>query len=63
LYKQETVLEELEKKLMEIYDPKCLYSNAKIKERMHFYLEEYTAKKSELKSDICTKLMSNMQFL
>ena len=56
-------MEELYIKLGEIYDPKCLYSNVKIKERMHLYLEEYTAKKNDLKTDLCTKIKPNMDFI
>ena len=48
---------------MEIYDPKCLYSNVKIKERLHLYQEEYTVKRNDLKSDLCPKLEPNMKFL
>ena len=63
LYRQETIFEELYIKLLEIYDPKCLYSNSKIKERMHLYMAEFTAKKNDLKTDLCSKLVSSMQFL
>ncbi len=57
------ILQELQDKVKEIYDPKCLYSNALIKERMILYLEEYTLKRNDLKSDICLKMVPSLNFL
>lgn len=61
--RQETVIEMLQQKLIEIYDPKFSYSNAKIKERLALYLEEFIAKRNELKSDISSKLKTNFNFV
>jgi hypothetical protein len=60
LLKQETVLEELSRKLLEIYDPKFSYSNAKMKERMALYLEDFVNRRNDLKADICTKIKGNL---
>lgn len=50
---QETVLEELSVKLLEIYDPKFAYSQAKMKERLALYLDDFTAKRNSLRAELC----------
>lgn len=60
---QETVLEELSSKLLEIYDPKFAYSQAKMKERLSLYLDDFTAKRNSLSAELCEKLRPNLYFL
>lgn len=50
-------------KLLEIYDPKFAYSNAKMKERISLYLEEFIAKRNSLRSEVCEKLKPSLQFV
>jgi hypothetical protein len=60
---QETVLEELSGKLLEIYDPKFAYSQAKMKERLALYLDDFTTKRNSLKAELCEKLRPALNFL
>ena len=50
---QETILEELSTKILEIYDPKFSYSQAKMKERLALYLDDFKAKRNSLKAELC----------
>ena len=63
LLMQERTLEELQGKLLEIYDPKFAYSNAKMRERIGLYLEEFVVKRNSLRSEVCEKLKPSLQFV
>ena len=49
--------------MVELYDPKFAYSQAKMKERMALYLEEFASRRNELKADALGRIRSTIVFI
>ena len=63
ILKQEGKLEEIQEKLLEMFDIKFVTSSTKLKERYDLFIEGYTKMKNSLLVGIATKLKSNVNFI